>query len=344
MLRIVRTVTLQISIYLLLMSMAGCSSIPIPGMSKPFELPPERTQDMPVAPITPHHSDLMGDPLHVIFAIETVNQDQLAIKNQLESGIYSGLSEAWVRVRKAGSNNNQKSFQEEIAIARRQSNDREYQGVQKTNYILIGQLETSEFKERYNPPGILCTSWKDDCMGSCDYSMRATFAMEAEILPEKRRSKRWMLQAKEEDSLEANGRCPARNQNEAHNLYLEMLDEVVADLVSCSSNALKDYFASRGYVTEYYSDGQRHIFAVSAGESSGLSKGDSVQLDNLVERGDGSVEFVEIAKGTVVKSSEKNAYIEVSTADHPGDIQRYARVKGKKPWSLDDLTCRTVMQ
>lgn len=334
--------------YLLLclgaLSLGGCKSMSgvLGTRSATLDLPPSRSDEMETASVDLHASELLGDPLYVMLGIDVVHRDQLDIRQPLMEGIYATLSQSWVKVRASDARSGT-PFREEIERSLRQSSGASYLGEQKVNYILSGRLEISSFRERYSPPSFLCTTMRDNCKGTCEYEAQATLSLEAESLPEKRRSKKWILKTSESRSFDADRACPRNTSpGDGREHFNDMIDDVLADLLSCSEQPLQDYFASRAYVLNYFSDGTRFLFEISGGEAAGFRPGDSVVVESFTDASD--TDALPIGSGKVVSVSEKRGYITVPSQVIANQIRKHDRVRVQKTRYIPRLQCKFLLE
>jgi hypothetical protein len=323
--------------------LAGCNNPLVKSEESQAPLPPARTDELERSEVELHESDLLGDPLYVILGIDVVNRDQLKLKDELLESVYNILSNNWVRVDLRGRNSNT-PFKEEIERSLRKTTDGAYLGAQKVNYILAGKLEISTFKQKYSGPSLLCKTLRSKCSGSCEYEAKVVLSLEAESLPQKRRSKKWVLTTSASQSFDANRQCPnPRSPGEHGELYKEMIEEVVDDIVRCSRDSLEDYFASRGFILQYFSDGKQFLFEISGGAAAGFSEGDTVIIDRVRSALGGEMVDV-IAEGEVVRVGEKRSRISVKNQAIANRIKVHDRVRVQKSRYIPNVACRFVLE
>ncbi len=304
-----------------------------------LDLPTDHSDELQVSDHPLHESDLMGDPLSVVLGFEVIGRDELKLRQELIEATYNTLSDNWVKTNSKGKRT-EAPLKEEIERSLRKTASGSYFGKQKVNYILMARLETSRFKSSFEKPSMLCTSWRDSCPGTCEYSLRARMDLEALGLPSQRRARKWVIKAKADQEFDAEKSCPSPGrQGEPAEVYQKLLDEVTKTLVECSKPVLEDFFASRGYVLSYHSDGHRFLFRTSGGRAAGFSRGDNVAFQRLHDGG-----ATTVAQGKVVSVEQKFGVISVKKQDEANKIHINDRVLLQHKRYIPSMRCQFAVK
>ena len=331
-----RTIT-NVYLALFCIAVSGCMATAKP-QNDFIEIPTDHSDQLNVSGFELHDSDLMGDPLNVIFGFDVIGLDELNLQPELVEGIYTILSDNWVKTNKHGDQGTA-PLKDEIERSLRKTANGAYYGEQKVNYLLMARLETSRFKNQYEAPSFLCTSWKDDCQGSCEFETVARLELEALSLPSQRRAKKWVLKTSSKDSFSANKNCPSSTTpGDAVNTYKHLVNKVNKTLLNCSKPLLQEYFSSRGYIISYHSDGNSFQFQTSAGSAAGFSKGDKVIIERLHDSG-----ATRIATGKIIAVEQKRSIVAVKNQDIANSIQIHDRVRVERKSYIPNLSCQFVV-
>ncbi len=313
------------------------------------QFPPERTSELEVADVELREFELEGSPLYVMFDIIEIEQDDLNILPQLNRGVRNVLSDQLVKVERPGQKRSIQQYREEIKRAEAKGGEG-YTGSQIVNYLMTGRLELSSLRTRYEPPSFTCTLRKDDCLGICEYEVRARLSLEVEKFPELRRLDKWILETSASDSFPVKDQCPTHNLNNPHPVFPKLVDKIADRMISCSRAPMEDFFVSQAYITNYYSDGQRFWFVTSGGRAAGFEKGDDVVVERLDHFSQGSESgsmdgtYRTVAKAEIVKLYDKHSVIAVENQAIANQLKVHDRVRLKPSRLIPNVFCSIVLK
>ncbi len=302
---------------LALLLLSGCSSL------TRQQLPPERP--LPEATERPAPSQLLGNPLQLMFQLSAPRQDELKLADELTAhyqelflrngAVLSNLSQA-----------EQRKLDEEIQRSIIHTGQ-DYQGRQSVDYYLRGSLTRSSFDEEYSAP-IWCPFCDDKRPGTCDYELKATLFLEAYVLPTNQRVRQWQIADEAEQSFDAKGRCHApADGTDTRALQARLRSDITDTLKNCINEPLAAFLTPQAYITNYYSDGEKHYFEISGGSGAGFRRGDTVEVLRVAPavQGSGTTVLGKAEVSTLVEP--RRAIIEVSDKKLISKINRYDKVK-----------------
>jgi len=282
---------------------------------------------LPESEVTPHPTEMEGDPLRVVLGIEVPAgfEDALDAESDLLREIVKFLDGTGVDAR-MNTQDYSVVYKDAIALAERKSNE-VYGGSQRVSYVVQGRLNESSFERIYKKP-LWYPGADEDRPGKCVNEARISLALEAISLPRVRRAKKWVLSASDDASFEANGDCqrperpgtPAQKRDEVRRSVLDTI-------AGCLEGPLRQFFAPRAYVDGYQSDGESHFFSISGGSASGFDAGDAVELERLLpaDKGGGATR---VAEGRVTREiRERSAFVRVRDAEEAAKVQKGDRVR-----------------
>lgn len=299
------------------------------------QLPPERP--LPDAAVVPTASELLGNPTQVMLQIHRPHRDDLGLQKELTAHYQAVLLRQGITLNNLSAAD-QRRLEEEIARAELHSRD-EYRGRQSVNYYLRGTLVESSFAQTYSDP-IWCPFCEDNRAGTCSYEQKAELTMEVFQLPSNQRIKSWRVSDSDDESYDAFGHCNRSAEKiDTRQLYQSMQQGIQHTLKSCLESPLSVLLAPEAYITQYYSDGEKHYFEISAGSGASFRQGETVELYrlNTTEQGGGAIRLGEASVSSLVEP--RRAIIESNDRKLVNSIRRYDLVKIKRePFSLG-LSC-----
>ncbi len=311
----------------------ACSSMGIDKISERYNPPPERKLQQLANAKKPHVSELDGQPMNVIWNINSDVKDVLSLSENLKEGILHQLKNQGITI-KGPQDKKTQHLIEEIERARKNSTELKYFGEQKVNYYVKASISKSSIKSVFSEPS-WCPFCDEKRQGSCKYSLDAGLQIEVLSLPSLRRVKHYSAKEQASFKVDVFDRCQKHTATaDADNEYEALHNSMTESLISCSGYALNKFLAPQAYIEKYFSDGKDDIYQISAGRAAGLKRGDEVDI--LRKKSSG---YSHMGEAEVIAVKADKAFIEITDKALKEKVRQYDFIKVQFNSMLKEMSC-----